>query len=331
MRSPHPLLLLCLLLFLAIGFCCSPASGAADDVPYGIANARWPEVLGNHRARVQVDQKADAVWAQIPWRRRDPEPEKKNVVVVDAATGRPVKNRGVARIDRIVGDVIFQPVTAPGEYHVYYLPFTEDKVHHRYRTQYAPPEATAEEAWLARNGLTPDGLRAGRWQTLPEAKVLEFQTSSPFHRFDPMEVIASPGAALAQCSIFTGSDKGATWGPGLALLWRDKVVRINLRAEGRFGVDDGPHFTFAGFVAPESWYHLRVRVEPKEVLAEASSDGKLWYPLQTFPRSQFPGDPVAVRLGKTGPGARNEDYSLPGPVGTCRIKDLEVFGRREQP
>ena len=140
-----------------------------------------------------------------------------------------------------------------------------------------------------------------------------------------------PGAALAQCSIFTGSDKGATWGPGLALLWRDKVVRINLRAEGRFGVDDGPHFTFAGFVAPESWYHLRIRVEPKEVLAEASSDGKLWYPLRTFPRSQFPGDPVAVRLGKTGPGARNEDYSLPGPAGTCRIKDLEVFGKREQP
>ena len=40
---------------------CPIAAGAAEDVPYGVAKARWPEALGNHRARVEVKEKADAL------------------------------------------------------------------------------------------------------------------------------------------------------------------------------------------------------------------------------------------------------------------------------
>ena len=135
------------------------------------------------------------------------------------------------------------------------------------------------------------------------------------------------GAGLVQCSVFSGTDKGATWGPGLAVLWPKGVIRVNVRAEGRFGVDDGANFTFAGFVGPSAWSHLRIRLEEKEILVEVSADGRLWQPLGTFPRDRFAGDPVAVRLGKSGPGARPEDYSLPGPEGKCQVKDLRVFGR----
>jgi len=136
-----------------------------------------------------------------------------------------------------------------------------------------------------------------------------------------------PGATLVECRVYSGTDQGATWGPGLTLRWPDKVLRINLRAEGRFGVDDGTNFTFGGFVAPESWYHLRLRLEEEEIVAEASGDEVLWETLQTFPRNQFPGDPVVVRLGKTGPGGRNEDFSDPGPMGACALKDLQVWGK----
>jgi len=152
---------------------------------------------------------------------------------------------------------------------------------------------------------------------------------SPANCFASAERPLPPGVAMVQCSVFSGSDKGATWGPGLTLLWPDRVVRVNLRAEGRFGMDDGANATFAGMVAPESWYSLRIRVEQKEVILDASPGGKLWYPVQTYPRSQFPGDPVAVRLGKSSLGGKNEDFSTPGPAGTCLIKDLRVFGKRQ--
>jgi hypothetical protein len=55
-------------------------------------------------------------------------------------------------------------------------------------------------------------------------------------------------------------------------------------------------------------------------------DGKLWQTIQAFPRDRFPGDPVALRVGKTGPGARGEDHGVAGPPGTSRITRIRVFG-----
>jgi hypothetical protein len=135
------------------------------------------------------------------------------------------------------------------------------------------------------------------------------------------------GVTLAECAVFSGSDKGASWGPGLALAWKNKSLRINLRAGGQYGVDDGAGQWFASFVTPNSWHHLRIRLEKNEVLAEGSPDNRLWEVMHAFTRSQFEGDPVAVRIGKMGPGGSSEDYAEAGtPEGACRIKDLRVFG-----
>jgi hypothetical protein len=167
-----------------------PAS-ATQAVPWGVAAQPWPETLGNYRARIQVDQKADAVWARLPWRRRDLEPEKKNVVVVDMTTGRTVTNVVRAQIHREFGDLVFQPATAPGEYGVYYLPFKHIGAGYFPNTAYDVPGDTADPAWRERSGLTPAGLAAGRWQEFPRARVLEFQARTEFDRVDPMEVIAT--------------------------------------------------------------------------------------------------------------------------------------------
>ena len=94
------------------------------DVPYGIAD--WSETLGNHRARVSVDKPANAVWVRIPWRRRDERPENKEILVVDAATNLRVTNVARVSINRELGDLLFAPPTAPGEYFIYYLPFTRE-------------------------------------------------------------------------------------------------------------------------------------------------------------------------------------------------------------
>lgn len=161
----------------------------AQTVPYTVTVSRWPTGLGNHRCRVQVPQKADAVWVHIPWRRHDPAPEKKNVLVINA-TGKTVFNRLVVELNREFGDLVFQAET-PGDYFVYYMPFSEKSVNWQYSTDYASPQSTAEAAWIQRNGLLSASLPERRWRTLPQAKVVEFQTWHEFHRFDPMEVIAT--------------------------------------------------------------------------------------------------------------------------------------------
>jgi len=57
---------------------------ALDELPYAVAKTPWDESLGNHRAIVHVAQAADAVLVNIPWRRRDCDPERKQIIIVDA-------------------------------------------------------------------------------------------------------------------------------------------------------------------------------------------------------------------------------------------------------
>ncbi|MCC6446141.1 MAG: hypothetical protein IT210_22150 [Armatimonadetes bacterium] len=98
----------------------SPAP--AQEIPYAVAP--WPENdRGNHRAVVRAAAKADAVRAHIPWRRRDRQPEAKDVRVYNSATGQRVMNVFRASVTREYGEIVFQPATAPGEYEVYCLPY----------------------------------------------------------------------------------------------------------------------------------------------------------------------------------------------------------------
>ena len=68
----------------------------------------WAEELGNHRARILASEKADAVRVHIPWRRRDVEPENKDIVIIDASNGERVKNFIRANVNRGFGDIVFQ-------------------------------------------------------------------------------------------------------------------------------------------------------------------------------------------------------------------------------
>jgi len=139
------------------------------------------------------------------------------------------------------------------------------------------------------------------------------------------------GVAMVEVAVSTGTDGGATWGPGLTLLWPDHALRLNVRAEGRFGVDDGTDFAFGGVLFGGSTYLLRIRLEADTVYAEVSEDGTFWDVIHSLPRDRFPGDPTAARIGKTGPGGRAEDFNDPGIAGgACALDDLRAFGPRDR-
>jgi hypothetical protein len=137
-----------------------------------------------------------------------------------------------------------------------------------------------------------------------------------------------PGAAMVVSRIDQRTDQGASWGPGMTLVWpKGQVLRVNLRAEGRFGVDDGRRQFLEGVSFPNAWTQVAIRWDQQEIIVQASQDNRAWQQLARLPRSEFPGDPVIVRLGKMSPGSTGEDFSILGPPGVCAFKDLRVLGK----
>jgi hypothetical protein len=163
---------------------CAAAPLFPQHVGYGTGS--WDaETLGNHRAVVRVAEKADAVWAHIPWRRRDLEPEKKNIIVSDDA-GKRVTNLLRINVNRSYGDILFQAPN-PGNYYVYFLPYVSKGRNYPVVT-YPAPENSADPSWqrIAQAAMS----RSDR--PFPQASLVEIQAIDEFNSFYPMEIIATP-------------------------------------------------------------------------------------------------------------------------------------------
>jgi hypothetical protein len=136
---------------------------------------------------------------------------------------------------------------------------------------------------------------------------------------------------MVVCSIDSRTDQGASWGPGLALIWPGgKALRVNVRADGRFGVDDGKNQWLEGQAEQGKPCRLAIRLAEKEVLVYASQQPGFTQELARLPRADFPGQPTSLRIGKMSPAADSEDFSEAGPEGVCAITQLRVFGATQQ-
>ena len=176
--------------FLALVVLFVPPLFCFQDVPYGTGS--WDEELyGNHRVVIRVNEKADAVWAHIPWRRRDRNPEKKAAVLVDSQTEKQVLNLCRIHISREFGDIVFQPTSGPGDYYLYYLPNQMEGRSNYPKVTYPEPEQTAAPEWLRSHGLTQDALSSIDPKDFLQADVVEIQAIDPLNSFYPMEVIAT--------------------------------------------------------------------------------------------------------------------------------------------
>ena len=189
---------------------------AGDWTPHlaaGDEGVSW----GNHRAVVEVDaggQIADVVTVTIPWRRRDHAPEDKSVVVLDAATGAPIENVIVMRVENVSGEVRFQPVSGSATYHLYYMPWRSTGGYYPTIT-YQDLEPTPDPEWAMR-------ARAADASGLPVARATHIQSVNEFHSFFPMETIATPDETAAFMN-------GAPEGWRLFAEHRDRPVRMRHR------------------------------------------------------------------------------------------------------
>lgn len=138
---------------------------------------------------------------------------------------------------------------------------------------------------------------------------------------------ASPGTLLStQVDVLCGHHAGNAWGPGIALCWPGgRFVRVNVRADGRYGVDDGRRTIMAAVTPEAGWATLRIRLTPVDVVAEASAGLNLWALLAAFPRERYWGNPSVVRLGKMSRWATAQDFHRPGPRGHTIIRSMVLM------
>jgi hypothetical protein len=209
-----------LVLAVIVGAWFAIGAGPDQDIKFGIGTWDPESGLGNHRAIIRIEAqsapktplikngsakaatapmiaKPAAVRVIIPWRRPDLEPEKKNVIIVDAATGERITNVLALAVNREFGDFVFEPRTIPGEYYLYYMPYESEGRKNYPNVKYDAPQATADPAWLAANGLTPEKIAVLGPRTFPRAEAIEFQSADEFSAFTPMELIATAAETKA--------------------------------------------------------------------------------------------------------------------------------------
>lgn len=153
--------------------------------------------------------------------------------------------------------------------------------------------------------------------------------------------LAEP-ASLIEAVIHPGTDRDTSWGPGLSLVFKGRVIEVNLRpgdrgVHGQFELRDNGGERLARvreFTADDGGldlargYRLRVRIEAGAMLwdvADAAIDPPRFHRLFEVPPASAA--PLALRVGKTDrSGGATDGASGESPWGRSRVTEVRVFG-----
>ncbi len=167
----------------------------AQSLRFSSSNNNWnADSLGDFRAIVRVKNNVDIVRTYIEWRRRDKHPETKRIIVVDSNTNQKVNNVYADNLIREHGEVYFQPISGPGTYFIYYMPYKNEGSSNYPKGIYLSPEQTASPDWLKKVS-----------DTLSVTYSYEIQSINSFNSMYPMEIIAAK--FLSDSLIARNSDK----------------------------------------------------------------------------------------------------------------------------
>ena len=122
----------------------------------------------------------------------------------------------------------------------------------------------------------------------------------------------------------TGSDMGATWGPGLVVQWPTGMVKVNLRYGHCFGGYYNTNESLVvGSTKPNTEYTLRITKGHDVITGEILDNGK-WYTAIQISSSLFPMPPSIVKVGKTCPIGSSNSHSTVGDSGECTLSDFII-------
>ncbi len=165
-----------------------------QELKYTVCENCWSaDSLGNHRVVIDVPSAGKVAAVQIPWRRRDSNPENKMILITDQ-TGNLIRNVTRVSVNRERGELRFEPSAGAGQYYVYYIKHFI-KGRSNYPTVIYPEfKETASPEWItSTSGIKP-----------VQATVMEMQSIDAINTFFPMEVIATEAETIAIKAIGKG-------------------------------------------------------------------------------------------------------------------------------
>jgi hypothetical protein len=219
----------------------------AGNWPPDLAAGQAGRSLGNHRAVIRVDEHAAAVAVQIPWRRNDVNPQQKDVIVVDAANGKPVLDRVIKHVSNEAGNLVFRPNVGSHTYYVYYMPYETSGGQYP-KLSYLPQQATADQDWLQSIARFDDQTIS----RMPKARTVSIQSVDAFHSFFPMEVIAT---AAETSRLLRGKSRP------FYLFPEDRRRPIRMRRYlPKHWVDRGLKDSFTGMACRGEYYTFQIGV-----------------------------------------------------------------------
>ncbi len=193
-----------------------------------------------------------------------------------------------------------------------------------------------DSAWKVR---TSKGHRRTSFEN--EGKPGEIYALSGGHCF--AERAMPRDGALVEVKIHPGTDRGVSWGPGLAIAYSDRVIKVSLRPgdrgeHGHFELRDNgaerlktvPSFADSdGGLKLDRAYRLRARIRDGSIRWEAARESATEpvFHLLFETKTSRKANPVAVRVGKMDRrGGASDDRNQPGPLGRCRIEEFTIYG-----
>lgn len=132
-------------------------------------------------------------------------------------------------------------------------------------------------------------------------------------------------AVVFMATINPGTDKSKIFGPGLALVFKDKVVKANLRtADNRFGFFNGSKTTSIPGMNPGEAVTLRFEIVDGELISSFSYDKNIWTELGKVPLTNGE-KPIAIRVGKMDEKGSSSDQGDTGKLIRCHVESVQVL------
>jgi hypothetical protein len=152
-----------------------------------------------------------------------------------------------------------------------------------------------------------------------------------------MEKQLPDGVGIVEATFFTGTDKSSVYGPGIVLVFKDKVLKFNLKPGGdnrnsapALGVYNGEkeiRNVGSGFEFDfNNPYLLRIRLDKDTVFYEGRELTGNWTLFHKSIKDKTWGNPVAVRFGKTDENGGGTDGEIPGELVRLHIQSAAIYG-----
>ena len=158
-----------------------------NNITYETGNWEHPEYgkafesKGNHRVLIRTPKNSEGNYqVTIPWRRRDNNPNEKDIIIVDVNSNTLITNKYIKDLNNEYGHLIFQANKKSELYYIYYLPHKSTGGYYP-KLEYIKPKNSQDKLWLENIDI----------ENIPKAEVISFQSIDDFHSFFPMEVIAT--------------------------------------------------------------------------------------------------------------------------------------------